>query len=1698
MTSLISRAVLRAFPWLSRKQASHRGGRRRPFLGLEALEDRIVPSGMYDTVATGLHNQFVNSLDKAIAGGTGILSGWTAPLPVVGSALKDVSGTVLHGIDDFCTALQSSVGGLDETLAQSQVQDKVYGLLQNAHLLPAASDDANPVQVTGLNVTTHDVTFVLHLVYTDPTGTNLSFSLGLPALPVSLSGTVSVRPTVECKNLTFGLHGGSFFFQTSQAATLKAGISAYLPPGPNGSDPLTGHIGFLALTAAPANADAPQLSAGVQCDLGAAGVANPRLYGTATVNLRLNASFDKPTDAPSFPSFQANFGMNWDINGASPTSTDVKTFGAVPSVSFTNVQLDLGSFLSNLMKPLVQTIQDVTAPIQPILAILNKPIPGLSDLGQGDVTLVSLVNELKGLAQLPPDWQAVISMATAITQVTNLIDNIQIDQFNHMLVPVGDLPLSDLCGDLRAPQAAEKVSVDQTDLIHFATDAALKALKRSDLASLVPSGSQQAVQNLMDRLKSLDNQYNLSFPILDDPLGSAMQLFLGQDVDFVSFTGQFAASAVETQVFPFYGPLSVRFTGQVAIDTYFKVAYDTYGLRKFIADGAKNLTDIAAGFYLGTTRPLFHLNGSLAAEGQLSAGVFSAGVGGGLQANDLTIRLHDTYGTGKSRLFDDPPDPGSPATANQTGIGGTLFDTSGTLVADLYAFVRAGVDSPFGFAGVEKQFGLGSITLLDLANGSIPNPYKSSQATLATLGTDGTLTLNVGPRAALRGIKTDVKDENYYITPGTDPGSVRVSAFGLTQVFPNVRLLSADTGDGNDSIIVGPGVHAPAQFSHTSSGGGARFIYGGDGSANLRGADGGTNVLTGGAGSNVLTGGAAANNTLTGGTGHNYLVGGANSINLLVGGAGTNVLRGGTGGSNTLLGGDGPNDLRGGDGAQNRLVGGKGLNTLVGGSHLDTGTDYSTDRAQNDLVAGPGDDTLLGGNGADNTLVAGAGHDTLLGGDAFKTSVVVIPPTLGPPIVQYVYWAPTNTVIWTAGNGNPAVLDLKRDTAHNYAGGTLDVIGSNTPDFFTVLPEGPNLLIYDSPTVGPVATIHARNAVRLNIDGRGGQDSTYVGDLTTTILTDLGVNLGKALAPDGDPDLIYVSATAGADNILVQTESVFVRPQYASYNVPPSLPPGPGGPSSPGWSPPPGDIHGQVLKLTGLGQLTIRTAMLEDQLYVAGNGGGDTFAFKTGVATPPNPDTHRGLVTFAATGSANNSVSFTETFTADDTIALSAGRISSQILPFDVNYVGQGTTFGLGVTVSPGTGHNTVNVQSTAAGAVTTVNLSGDDRVNVSSDAPTNNGTLDGLAGRLSLNDNSGLTGVTISERGRTTPDAVKIAASGVWSVMSTLPWRVDTNGRFAHGVAVYLGTGADVAEIDSTVPGGNTTLNTGGGWDHVSVHVDSASLAHPDLLIDGGPKAIAVLNVYDDEDGAVMHNDTANGVLRVWYVSGTPSSIAYRNFAWVIPSVDADHSFVRSLFHTILHRNALTAEIEPLVTLLRQQTDPDPAVRRAVIASQLEHSAEALGLLVDRWYPAILGSTPTAAQRLALVRSLQSSAAPEEQLVRVLSNSAVDRRGLGLAPFEPAEFVTRIYQQLLLRAPTGTEMSAALSLINTQGAGELGYRLITSSEYRGLAVDSYYRRILRRSPTATERSAAVASALDLTSLRVQIEAGAEFYDTGI
>src|SRR5205823_1754848 len=134
-----------------------------------------------------------------------------------------------------------------------------------------------------------------------------------------------------------------------------------------------------------------------------------------------------------------------------------------------------------------------------------------------------------------------------------------------------------------------------------------------------------------------------------------------------------------------------------------------------------------------------------------------------------------------------------------------------------------------------------------------------------------------------------------------------------------------------------------------------------------------------------------------------------------------------------------------------------------------------------------------------------------------------------------------------------------------------------------------------------------------------------------------------------------------------------------------------------------------------------------------------------------------------------------------ETVTITNAKIITTDLAFPIIYTVTGGTFANGITyTSSGTGAATLNVQGTLGGTSTTLNTgSAPDTVNVSSDAPTNNGTLAGLAGFLVLNNGGNNDTLNISERGQTLADTITVDPNGAGGnkISGSLGWEVDFSG---------------------------------------------------------------------------------------------------------------------------------------------------------------------------------------------------------------------------------------------------------------------------------------------------------------------------------
>ena len=916
------------------------------------------------------------------------LKGYTDPQP------NDIQAELVK-------ALGTAPGGLLAPLSSGQ--------LGQAPLYPASP--RNPATTTPYVVVTTDpkvlnsddgVEIELQLQKVLTITQSLQFATGLPALPITVTtqGNIVLQVgfafelafTYDSKTNKVGLdpnaklndYTGTVGNPLAQGTTLPdtnhqlaVFVSATLPQGnPQANPPVLpfsaqANIGFLqgTVTDIGTASNPTQFSGSFVMDgLGNGGTPTPELDGAANAYLHLDAGF-----GDNFPSIAADFTLNWSFSSNGDNTS--------PTVKFTNVSLDLGTFVSQFLTPILKDIQKVTEPLQPVLKVLGTPIPGLSDLsnalGLGNITLM----ELSQVAAQNTGYGPLFALIEKVADVVSDLNTIQFTGGNVSL-PFGSFDLGST--DLLTTQAASTVS-QLTASLPSLSDLSPEDLTGPDgfasfnmdqvlaaVAQQVGSKMPAATQGVFDKLTAgLNNGFDIEFPILDNPGQAVFGLLLGRDSDLVTLTANFTASANGGQATGLsFAGVDVGFTGNVNVDFHFKLAYDTYGLRMALQDFVNGQTgkignDLLDGFYVadtvtsgGVTYPAgLGISGYIGAEAGVSIGVASVNIGGfvgtGNNGSDpIVISVSDPKASmdgGKLRLLM----PGS--------SGGIM--TRGELDASLAIVVQIGVTVLGNFIGYQKVFDIATVKLVDFD----PPPPSTSPVLASEPDSNGQVTLYVGQDASDRGgndssgnpINQTDGNENYtidHVGGSTGDETIKVSAFGVTQTIQHVRSIAGYGDVGNLTVTVDPGVKAALNLHGGQEQ--AFFTDNGSGTASLfAGVLGGT--LIGGTGINYLYGGSAGGSaaqpdtTLMGGNGTsmtnlatNYLYagaasaildgGGPNSTNQLFAGAQSSANPGATttmnakGGVNLYGWNEGDDPLTVNGANPNSLANANQLNVLVG------------------------------------------------------------------------------------------------------------------------------------------------------------------------------------------------------------------------------------------------------------------------------------------------------------------------------------------------------------------------------------------------------------------------------------------------------------------------------------------------------------------------------------------------------------------------------------------------------------------------------------------------------------------------------------------------------------------------------------------------------------------------------------------------
>ncbi|MBX3439610.1 MAG: hypothetical protein KF861_19130, partial [Planctomycetaceae bacterium] len=261
----------------------------------------------------------------------------------------------------------------------------------------------------------------------------VNFNLDLSALPglgIEVQQAGIVFETFFKFRVTIGVdvnNGVYFRFDTSQTEDVALGIRATLPSGFHA----TGRLGFLQLDITdngtlfegafrldlqPSAADGRVFLNDIFT--GGLGIDGGFTTTSSLVSLGLKASFGGNA---AFPQIRTALNIDFPFENASSSSGGTIS-GFVPEISFDDVEINFGSFLSDFLGPTVRGMNDVLAPVRPVLDVLTAPLPVISELG-GPVSMVDLARVF-GYADVADFVDAANDLSNLVKKLNTLVGGV--------------------------------------------------------------------------------------------------------------------------------------------------------------------------------------------------------------------------------------------------------------------------------------------------------------------------------------------------------------------------------------------------------------------------------------------------------------------------------------------------------------------------------------------------------------------------------------------------------------------------------------------------------------------------------------------------------------------------------------------------------------------------------------------------------------------------------------------------------------------------------------------------------------------------------------------------------------------------------------------------------------------------------------------------------------------------------------------------------------------------------------------------------------------------------------------------------------------------------------------------------------------------------------------------------------------------
>jgi hypothetical protein len=481
------------------------------------------------------------------------------------------------------------------------------------------------------------------------------------------------------------------------------------------------------------------------------------IQGAAAMSFGVTTSVNGSAAIPSLSFDLASLLPLFDYSNKEHTADPENT----TSFYFDNIKLDLGTYITQMLGPIVDGLDSILNPLYPIVDALYSDTHIFSTIGiektfdadkDGKVSALDLASwfadfyatfdPVRG-TELKASIDATIEFLDVIKGVMDLIRDLEeMKEEGSFYIDYGSYVLPAFSA---ADQSAstEAVVVDASSTPNLSNDTG----KQADAGGSNSSGKSSS--SFKDIMRQLDD-LGFNIPLIDDPK-NAIKLLLGQDVSLFEWRmpGMGMSSEIE-ESFPIYPGIEGIIEGGFGVDATIGFGFDTYGLNEWKKSGFKagDAWKVFNGFYVadwdakGVDIPEFTMDATMGAGLGLSALVVRADITGGLEA----AVSFDLLDEGEIAGTSDGKIRGSEI-SDRISNPLDLFELVGSLSAYLKAKVQLGID--MGFYSIwdtvwqEKlaeiplfEFGIGG----SYGSGTVSNGYL--QGTTVFFDGNGNLTID--------------------------------------------------------------------------------------------------------------------------------------------------------------------------------------------------------------------------------------------------------------------------------------------------------------------------------------------------------------------------------------------------------------------------------------------------------------------------------------------------------------------------------------------------------------------------------------------------------------------------------------------------------------------------------------------------------------------------------------------------------------------------------------------------------------------------------------------------------------------------------------------------------------------------------------------------------------------------------------------